>query len=88
MPYIRPELRGLVNTYINRILIVVDMQNEKDRNSMMTYIIYSLIQKYNLYDWDYKSTPLKILEDVKLEYYRKILAPYADKKIEENGDIP
>ena len=56
----------------------------------MAYIIYKLIK--DVYDskphgWEEKSDVLKVLEDVKLEYYRKVLAPHADKKIEQNGDI-
>jgi len=27
------------------------------------------------------------MEHAKLEWYRKILAPYEDEKIQENGDI-
>lgn len=28
-----------------------------------------------------------VLESVKLEFYRRMVAPYEDKKIEENGDV-
>lgn len=38
-------------------------------------------------NWNAKADPLKVLEDVKLEYYERVLKPHADKKILENGDI-
>jgi hypothetical protein len=33
------------------------------------------------------SQAIGILETVKMELYRRALAPYEDKKIEENGDV-
>jgi hypothetical protein len=31
---------------------------------------------------------LGALEGAKLEFFRRVVAPYEDKKIEENGDLP
>lgn len=55
----------------------------------MAYVIYKLIkhQYGNSASWEHMSNGLKVLEDVKLEYYRRVIAPYSDKKIEQNGDV-
>lgn len=86
MPYITREKRGLLNTYIRSLNNII--RGRADKNSLMAYVIYKLLKdEYVKYGWDTKSDPLKILEDVKLEYYDRVLRPHADKKIEENGDI-
>lgn len=38
-------------------------------------------------NFDNASNALAAVECAKLEFYRRILAPYEDKKIGENGDI-
>ena len=86
MPYIEKELRGLFNGYIRTIDNIVKKLNSSTK--VMAYIIYKLVKEvYGLGDWDWMSNGLKVLEDVKLEFYRRILAPHADKKIKEKGDI-
>lgn len=91
MPYIKEELRKLFNIYIENIEsnIRLNLDTDKDINSSVTYVVYKLIKDIygNKRSWDLKANALKVLEDVKLEYYRRVLAPHADKKIIENGDI-
>ena len=86
MPYIEDELRALFNGYIKTIENVVKRVNNSTK--IMAYVIYKLVKDvYGLGDWDWMANGLKVLEDVKLEFYRRVLAPHADKKIEEKGDI-
>lgn len=57
----------------------------------LNYLITKLCKKY-YYD---KTGPsygtlnelVGVLECAKLELYRRVLAPYEDKKIDENGDV-
>jgi len=90
MPYITKKKRALFNGYIQNIMDNIKhySTSSSDSNSMMAYIIYKLIiDLFDKLNWDVKSDALKILEDVKLEYYRRVLAPHADLKIKINGDI-
>lgn len=87
MPYISRELRGLVNGYIRNITNIIGRKPEL-RNPMVAYVFYKILMDlFTNLNWDYKSDALKVLEDVKLEFYRRVLAPHADKKIIKNGDI-
>ncbi len=86
MPYIKNRIRAQYNGYLRHITNM--LIREKNPNAVMTYVIYKLIK--TLYDkpsWDIKSDALKILEAVKIEFYRKCMAEYEDEKIVENGDI-
>jgi hypothetical protein len=82
MPYIKDKKRMILNHDIESLVETI-----KD-NSQMAYVIYKLIKVYYARPpWDDMSDALKVLEDVKLEYYRRVMVPYTDKKIAENGDV-
>jgi hypothetical protein len=89
MPYIKQERRPWLQTEVFNLVDLLQKQgNGIIVNSDVTYAIYLLILSlYSDGDWEHKSDALKVLEDVKLEFYRKVLAPHADEKIKENGDI-
>lgn len=89
MPYIKQEERSKLNNYIIQLenIIKRDIEN---MDSKLAYVFYKLLKDtYGkiFHSWGVKSEALKILEDVKSEYYRRILTPHAIKKIKENGDI-
>jgi hypothetical protein len=89
MPYIRKEDRPYLETSVLDLTDLIEKQgNGEVKNSFVTYVIYLLITElYANGDWEKQSDALKVLEDAKLEYYRRVSAPHADKKIEENGDV-
>lgn len=97
MPYIHKERRkyyddeieSLVNS-LNEHFKYFDKEYDNDLDADMTYVIYSLIKKMfgrETLKWKVKIKPLEILEAVKLEYYRKVIAPHEDKKENEHGGI-
>lgn len=49
--------------------------------------IYNFITQQNEFTSEAHRTILGVLECVKLELYRRVAAPYEDRKIEENGDV-
>ena len=54
----------------------------------VVYVIYKILKRlYGDGRFETRSDALKILESAKLEYYRRVMAPYEDSKIEENGDV-
>lgn len=91
MPYIdeedrkdlQPELFDLVD---KMFFSVDDLQRAAQINYDFTYLLDRL---YNGSKNSYRqfNEQLGILEAVKLELYRRRIAPYEDKKIEENGDV-
>jgi len=64
----------------------------------LCFAIYWLMMSYGLYPpgketvgpamtFDSASKAITACECAKLEFYRRYVAPYEDKKIEENGDV-
>lgn len=84
MPYIKKERREELE-YAG-----IDGQeptlNAGDLNYMLTTLCW---EYYQLNGGKYQqiNDVLGALEGAKLEFYRRVAAPYEDKKIEENGDV-
>ena len=84
MPYIKQESRDFFDHYLNQI----NIQNFKKGD--LTYCLYRLCINYmegRTKNYENLSSTMSCLEDAKLEWYRKRIAPYEDEKIFENGDI-
>lgn len=86
MPYIEQERRDKFEKVINELLSA----NINDLSSGdINYIISSLIWKLFENNRSYSAINqiVGIIECVKLEFYRRLAAPYEDEKIVKNGDI-
>lgn len=55
----------------------------------LNYLLTMIINRYWKDRGNYQAINdiVGALEGAKLEFYRRIAAPYEDKKIEENGDV-
>lgn len=90
MPYITNEQRDVLDDTIKRLslsLLSTKNRDEKKLDGELNYVICSLIS--NLYDRNYFSLNrvMGVLTCVQLEVYRRIIAPYEDKKSIDNGDV-
>lgn len=77
MPYIKRDQRELVESQ--------GPVSAGDLNYIFTMIIQDFLPSPARYA-DYNEV-IGALECCKLELYRRMIAPYEDKKIEENGDV-
>jgi hypothetical protein len=78
MPYINEKDRKY-----SRIMVAV---NAGDLNYLFTREIVEYIETKGL---SYRTINdiIGALEGAKLEFYRRVAAPYEDQKIKENGDV-
>lgn len=87
IPYIKQEERKKFEWVIDNLVAFL---NEKpdDIAGNLNYVITSVLKKLSK-DLRYKKANelIGVLECIKLEYYRRVVAPYEDKKIQENGDV-
>jgi len=87
MPYIKQEER----TYEAQISILIDKLKavpEDKRAGHINYIITLLLKKcYPSYNYHTFNEIVGALECIKLELYRRLIGPYEDFKILENGDV-
>lgn len=78
MPYIKPEDRQFSITAVP--------ETGGELNYAFTFIIRKYLENKEL---KYKliNDVLGALEGAKQEFYRRVVAPYEDVKIKENGDV-
>ena len=82
MPYIKKEKRPQFDEQIEKIV----PEDAGDLNYVITKIALRYLaakgKRYvNL------NEVIGVFESAKLEFYRRVVAPYEDEKIEENGDV-
>ncbi len=87
MPYITQEERRELDPIIDQLIDAL-RKAPKDRvDGRLNYVIYRLL--LNLYEPRYfeYNRAMGVLACVSQEFYRRIVAPYEDKKMRESGDI-
>ncbi len=81
MPYILKHRRAQLRAYSE----VPDLDTAGELNYWFTQTISSYLGKeYNYQKINYV---IGALEGAKMEFYRRVVVPYEDKKIQENGDV-
>ena len=78
MPYIRAETR--------QELTERDPRNPGELNFLITMICWDYIRN-NGRTYQHLNDVIGALTAAQLEFYRRVVAPYEEMKIEENGDI-
>lgn len=88
MPYIKKEEREELK------LLVKAIEDEVKKGKMtpgkMDYLITKMIHAYlrqKGLNFSNISEVIGVLEAVKTEFYRRVVAPYEDEKIKDNGDV-
>lgn len=80
MPYIKDIQKKAIDQF------AVPPSNSGELNYMLTKMcLYYLSNKQ--VNYSYYNDVIGALEACKLEFYRRAIAPYEDRKIEENGDV-
>lgn len=84
MPYIKEDKRQVLNPHLEAL--ARDVANEGELNYCIYKLSCLLIDKMGESYSNY-SMCSSAMEHAKLEWYRKRVAPYEEKKMAENGDI-
>ena len=85
MPYIPQKERELFDLSIHCLDTTV--QTEGQLNYVISRLAINFARNQGGNYAAYNKT-VGVLESAKLEFYRRHVAPYEDKKIKENGDVP
>jgi len=91
MPYIKKEEREFYEEIILKVVEYLYNEQGKDSakghlNFLFTSIIKEYIRREGI-NYSLCNDMMGVLESCKQELYRRVVAPYEDKKIQENGDV-
>jgi hypothetical protein len=94
MPYIPQIRREKINSKLQELILAIKQLDDKelrdldgDLNYSITKLILGVLELEEKPKYTKFNTAIGILESVKLELYRRFVAPYENEKILENGDI-
>jgi hypothetical protein len=98
MPYIKQKDRDFIEKEINALvckIIESDVRNNKGKlnpgnlNYVISKILSEIVKNNGCYVVNYEllNNIIGCLECIKTEFNRKVVGPYEDKKICENGDL-
>lgn len=80
MPYINPQDRASI------LLNETNIKTPGDLNFFISTLVNWYINEHGK-NYSTLNEVIGVLECAKLELYRRVVAPYEDTKIQENGDV-
>ena len=89
MPYIDPKIREFIDKDIDELAKKIATRYEyESKGGILNYIIFRLALKF-MGSRSYSSSSLmkSAMTDCAEEWYRRVMAPYEDEKIIQNGDV-
>ena len=84
MPYIKAVDRPAIAQKAQELSDVINTDGEL--NYAITVLIHRYVKRHNLC-YGTLNLVMGVLDCVAKEFYRRVVAPYEDKKIKENTDI-
>jgi hypothetical protein len=87
MPYIKKENRPPIDKLVSPLIDHLKSLPEDKQDGALNYVLTKIIK--NLYPLKYfhLNRALGVLSAVRSEFYRRVVAPFEDTKIKENGDV-
>lgn len=86
MPYIRKDFKDFLST--KGVIEVGDLcTTPGELNFVISTIVRDYFRRTDKGNYQAINDVIGALEGAKIEFYRRVAAPYEDLKIKENGDV-
>ena len=87
MPYVKKERRGAIKPLVDALGAEV-MDSPGDLNYAICRLVWYIVMNApERLSYALINALIGALECAKLEIYRRVVVPYEDKKVMENGDV-
>jgi ribosomal protein S3AE len=87
LPYIKPEDRMKYERILDELIVVLKSLPTEEVDGELNYVVTKILKQIYPLRYFHINKAVGVLECVKLEFYRRVAAPYEDKKIKESGDV-
>lgn len=87
MPYIKSENRKKYEKIIQELVGVLKSLPPEEVDGDLNYVVTKLLKEVYPLRYYHINKAVGVLECIKLEFYRRVAAPYEDIKIKESGDV-
>jgi hypothetical protein len=87
LPYIKTINRAKYDTVLKELIEILKTLPPEEVDGELNYVLTKLLKEIYPLRYFHINKAIGVLECAKLEYYRRVAAPYEDKKIQETGDV-
>lgn len=88
MPYIIQDDRKRYNELVAQLIAKLSEIPEEDRDGHLNYCVTLMLKRlYSPPKYKRYNKAIGVLECIKQEFYRKVVAPYEDLKEQESGPV-
>ena len=87
MPYIKKEHRPSIDALIDPVISHLKSLPMEDQDGSVNYLVTRIIKHVYPQKYFHYNRALGVLTAITQELYRKIVGPYEEIKIAENGDV-
>ncbi|MDO8621515.1 MAG: hypothetical protein Q7R31_04535 [Candidatus Levybacteria bacterium] len=87
MPYIKKDQRPAIDTLVQPLIDHLKSLPLEDQDGSLNYTVTKIIKKVYPQKYFHYNRALGVLTAITHELYRKVIGPYEDAKISENGDV-
>lgn len=87
MPYIKQDLRPDIDNLVEPLIEHIKSLSIEDQDGVLNYALTKVIKKVYPQKYYHLNRALGVLTAVIQEFYRKVVAPYEETKIKQNGDV-
>ena len=87
MPYIKPDNRNKYEKILEELVKILKILPPEEIDGELNYVVTKILKEIYPLRYFHINKAVGVLECIKLEYYRRVAAPYEDSKIKESGDV-
>ena len=87
MPYIKSENRKKYEKTLRELVDILKILPPEEVDGELNYVVTKILKEVYPLRYFHINKAVGVLECIKLEFYRRVAAPYEDLKIKESGDV-
>ena len=87
MLYVKPENRAKYEKSLGELIDILRSLPVEEVDGELNYVVTRMLKQVYPLRYFHINKAIGVLECVKLEFYRRVAAPYEDKKMKESGDV-
>ncbi|HUW48543.1 MAG TPA: hypothetical protein VMW36_07365 [Patescibacteria group bacterium] len=87
MPYIKSENRKKYDKVLRELVDTLKRLPPEEVDGELNYVVTKILKDIYPLRYFHINKAVGVLECIKLEFYRRVAAPYEDLKIKESGDV-
>lgn len=87
MPYIKKQQRPAIDKLVDPLINHLKSLPLEDQDGSLNYAVTKTIKRVYPQKYFHYNRALGVLTAITQELYRRVIGPYEDSKIKENGDV-